>query len=77
MAEVSSLQFYLNLTADDYQAYYRGSIKYVQTLSLDGRSVRFPANILRPYLTHTGIQGLFEIAFDENNRFSSLKRIPT
>ena len=75
MTTTSTLRFQLNISAEQYEAYYRGSVQFVRTNTLDGRTIRFPANILRPYLSHTGIQGLFEISFDAENRFSALKRI--
>lgn len=75
MTQHKTMRFQLNLSSDQYEAYYRGSVKFVQAYSVEGRSIRFPANILRPYLGHTGVQGLFEISFDDQNRFVSLKRI--
>ena len=77
MTEVTSMRFHLNLTAQEFEAFYRGSAKYVQAYSLEGLSIRFPGNILRPYLSHAGVQGLFEISFDEQNKFAGLKRITT
>jgi len=47
----------------------------VQVKSLDGQNLRFPAAVLRPYLGHAGVSGLFELEFDENRRFVSLQRL--
>lgn len=65
----------LALPAERYLYWYEGSAQNVQAVSRDGRTVRFPARILRPYLGHDGIHGSFVICFDEDNRFQSISRI--
>ena len=47
----------------------------VLATSVDGRRVRFPAMILRPFVTHVGIRGRFRILFDENHRFQGIEKI--
>ena len=70
-----TIRFYLELSYDEFTAVYTGQAKNVITKSFDGRTVRFPANILKPYLTRTGIKGTFAIHFDNNNKFQSLELI--
>jgi len=41
----------------------------------DGRSVQFPANVLRQFLTHNGVYGEFEIFFSKDNRFSKIEKL--
>lgn len=65
----------LVISADEFERWYYGAAKDVIASALDGRKVRFPAAILRPYITHTGIYGRFRILFDDNNRFSRIDRI--
>lgn len=65
----------LAISAEEFQHLYEGNVKTVFARSVDGRSIRFPANILRPFVLHTGIRGTFQIDFDEENRFSSIKRL--
>lgn len=43
--------------------------------SLDGRTVRFPASRLRPFMTTTGIQGRFTISFDDQHKFLEMRRL--
>jgi hypothetical protein len=69
------IRFSLNISADEYVRYYRGSAKYVRARSSDGKTVRFPANILQPYLTHDGIHGHYVMHYDENNKFLKLEKI--
>jgi len=72
---MAKVRFHLNLSAQSYRQYYRGQVNMVQAQSLDGQSVRFPAAILRPYLSHSGVSGLFELEFDEEQKFVSLQRL--
>lgn len=65
----------LVIAADEYQRLYQGVVRDVLAQSVDGRRVRFPAAILRPYVTHSGISGRFRIVFDEQNRFQSIEKI--
>jgi len=63
------------ISADEFQRLYEGNVKTVFAHSIDGRSIRFPAGILRPFVLHTGVRGTFEIEFDEDNRFKTIKRL--
>jgi hypothetical protein len=54
---------------------YQGVVKDVVTRAVDGRTVRFPAHILRPFVTHDGVSGRFQIIFDDNHRFQTIKRL--
>ena len=72
---VNELRFYLDLSPERYLQYYRGTAKTVSVQSVDGRRVAFPAEHLRPFVTHDGVKGLFALQFDGNNRFVALKRI--
>ena len=69
------IRFQLNIPAETYRRYYQGQANEVQVRALDGQNLRFPAAILRPYLSHAGVSGLFELEFDENRRFVSLQRL--
>ncbi|HEB85644.1 MAG TPA: DUF2835 family protein [Gammaproteobacteria bacterium] len=72
---MARIRFSLSLPAQTYRRYYQGEVKMVQVKSLDGQKLRFPAAILRPYLSHAGVSGLFELEFDENQHFVSLHRL--
>jgi len=65
----------LSIGREDYLSWYQGVAKLVHTKALDGRSVKFPANILQPFITHEGVHGTFAIYFDENNKFKEIKRL--
>jgi hypothetical protein len=73
--EVQTVVVNLLIPADEYQRLYQGAVRDVVARSVDGRRIRFPAAILRPYVTHTGIHGRFRIVFDEHNRFQTIERM--
>jgi hypothetical protein len=73
--ELQTVVVNLSIPADEYQRLYQGVVRDVLARSVDGRRIRFPAAILRPYVTHTGISGRFQIVFDEHNRFQTIKRL--
>jgi len=72
---MNEIVFDISLSADEYIRVYKGSAKHVVTRALDGRTVRFPANILQPFLLHRGIYGRFRIRFDAQGRFSKIDKL--
>lgn len=69
------ITFSLRISADEYLRYYNGSAKQVRVNSLDGRVLRFPANLLQRFVTNDGIEGVFALQYDSDNRFIDIKRI--
>ena len=65
-------QFYLSITREQYTRFYQGQAQRVVVRSDEGRTLQFPASILRPFITHQGIHGRFGIRFDENNKLVDL-----
>ena len=64
----------LAISAQDYLAHYQGSVREVVATSSDGRNIRFPCNILQPFVSHTGIHGQFVISFDDQNKFQGIRK---
>ncbi len=71
---MSDIFFSLSISAEEYLPYYRGQVKDVRVKSHDGRTVRFPANILRPFVGRDGIHGSFVLEYDQNNKFKGIRR---
>ena len=69
------IRFRLNMSSQKFLAYYRGAVSVVEATAEDGRKVQFPANVLRPFVTHDGVSGLFALVHDEQNRFVEMKRV--
>jgi len=65
----------ISLPADRLQALYRGQANRVQVTSRDGRRVNLPAHHLRPFVTHAGVHGSFELEFDDSGRLLALRRL--
>ena len=67
--------FSMNLSAEKYLRYYQGSAKAVIVQADDGRTLKFPINAIQKFVTRDGVQGRFEIIFDDNNKMQSLNRL--
>jgi Protein of unknown function (DUF2835) len=65
----------ITITADEYLKRYQQPNAVVLCHSRDGRSVRFPAGLLQPYVSHSGIRGSFSIAFDNAGKFKTIKKV--
>ncbi|MDH5230285.1 MAG: DUF2835 domain-containing protein [Gammaproteobacteria bacterium] len=72
---MAKVHFHLNISQKRYLEYYKGHVNSVVAQSYDGRMIQFPADALRPFLTHDGIHGDFTIEFDQNNKLKSIKRM--
>ncbi len=71
----SEIVFQVHITQEAFLAYYQGVARSVVTQASDGRTVRFPARLLQPFLTRQGIHGVFVIRYDENNKFKEIRKI--
>lgn len=72
MAEVS---VDIRLPADEYLRFYKGSAKSILVKSREGIRVKFPAELLRPYVTIDGIFGAFIISFDSANKIKGIRKM--
>ena len=65
----------INISTQDILQYYTGAVRNVSAMSIDGKRVQFPINILRPFITHTGINGRFIIAYSEKGKLQEISKI--
>lgn len=72
---MSFVIFDLNVSPAEYQKWYGGAARNVQVTARDGRRVQFPARILQPFVTHSGVRGTFAIYFDDENRYKEIKQL--
>ncbi len=72
---MKKMRFSLSISAEQYQSYYRGSAKFVWVKTDDGRSLKFPAAELQKFILHDGIQGNFEIIFNDQHKLLSLNKL--
>ena len=69
------MTFSMKLSAEKYLRYYQGSASAVIVQADDGRTLKFPINAIQKFVTRDGIEGRFEIIFDDNNKMQSLNRL--
>ncbi|MBV5347370.1 DUF2835 domain-containing protein [bacterium] len=68
-------EFSLNLSAQEYLQYYRGSVDKVFAHCIDGTTIQFPALLLKPFVTSGGIRGNFVLTCDESGKGSEVRRV--
>lgn len=65
----------LAIAPDELRRLYAGAANTVVARDrLTGRSVRFPANRLREFVTHAGVVGRFELVVGPDQRLLELRR---
>ena len=65
----------LVISREEYLRWYQGSARAVVATARDGRTIRFPAEALRPYVTHTGVRGTFAVYFDDNHKLLRVEKL--
>ena len=74
---MNRFQFCLQISPEQYLEYYRGNARHVLARCTSGQTVRFPASLLRRFITNEGIHGDFILTCDENNKCIDLQRVST
>lgn len=65
------------LSRGQYLEIYKTFIRQVHTHARTGQSVRFPVNVLKPFVGHEGVRGSFRLFFDSDHRFHHIERVET
>ncbi len=68
-------RFTLSIPRQEYLRYYQGAAGHVVVRSLCGLRLRFPARLLRTFVTHRGVYGEFSLLIDDTNRVLHLERL--
>ena len=68
-------EFQLNLSAEKYLDYYRGSVRQVIVQRANGVTIQFPAALLTQFVTSTGVHGRFVLTCDDAHKGSELRRL--
>ncbi len=63
------------LSAERMKAVYQGHANRILIRGRDGTRVSLPAHHLRPFLTHEGVYGSFELEFAEQGQLLGLRRL--
>jgi len=64
-----SLRIHLNISADEMLDYYRGVARSVHAEATNGKTVQFPASALQKFVTKEGVRGVYDLVFDDQNKF--------
>ena len=72
---MTEFEFNLHLSAEQYLQYYQGRAKAIQVRSFCGKTIQFPADKMREFVSNEGVYGTFVMQLDENNKFLSVKKI--
>lgn len=67
--------FLLNLTYNQCMDYYDGKYTSVQVTEDGGKTVRFAAHHLRPFISSLGVRGRFRLLLTVENQFIRLERV--
>ena len=68
-------EFSLNLSAEQYLAYYQGAATKVVVRCTTGQSIQFPARLLTRFVTTLGVQGHFVLTCADDMTGSNLSRV--
>ncbi|NOZ51889.1 MAG: DUF2835 domain-containing protein [Gammaproteobacteria bacterium] len=67
--------FNLKISAHEYVKYYQGIARAVYVKDKNGKSIQFPADVLKPFITKDGIYGYFIIRIDDRNKLIDIKKV--
>lgn len=73
--KMTEFEFDLHLSAEEYLKYYEGLAKAIQVRSFCGKTIQFPADKMREFVSSEGVHGSFVMQLDANNKFLSVKKI--
>ena len=72
---MQGLFFSIDLSAEKYLHYYRGSAKNIIVRAEDGRRIQFPASALQPFVKKDGVHGRFCLIFDNQNKLQKIEQV--
>lgn len=73
-ADTKSLVVNLAIEAEEFVRLYKGTARDVVARAANGQTVRFPANILKPFVAHNGVHGRFKITFNVNGKLIAIDK---
>jgi len=57
----------LDISSEELLKYYRGNARNVLARAMDGTRCRFPVDALKPFVTHSGVQGKFRLTVQSDS----------
>ncbi|WP_455205101.1 DUF2835 family protein [Kaarinaea lacus] len=68
-------RFSMGLSAHKLMEYYRGNVKNVLVTTEEGLKLQLPLQVLKSYVSHSGIYGEFVVDVDDNNKFVNIHQV--
>jgi len=72
---MESLIVDISLPREKYLTIYQTYVRQVRAVARDGQSVRFPVNLLQPFVTSEGVHGSFCLWFDDRHKFKHIEQL--
>lgn len=69
------VEFQLHIQSSEVEKYYKGLAKSIVVRATNGLRIQFPAGLILPYVTHSGVQGQFVLDYDDTGKAKSLSRL--
>ena len=69
------IEFSIKITPSELEKYYAGVAKVVSVVAASGQRLQFPANLMLPHVTHSGINGHFILDYTNNGKAIKLSRV--
>ncbi|MDN3483999.1 DUF2835 family protein [Pseudoalteromonas sp. Scap03] len=67
--------FSMHLSYTKCMDYYHGRYSSIQVTADSGKTIRFSAHHLRPFISSLGIRGRFRLILSNENKFIRLERV--
>ncbi|MDT8372283.1 MAG: DUF2835 family protein [Gammaproteobacteria bacterium] len=71
----TTVRFRLNIPREQAMRYYNGTVRFVIVHAENGQRIQFPAQHIRPFITQSGVQGIFSISFDDHHKMIGVERV--
>jgi len=71
----TTVRFRLNIPREEAMRYYNGTVRFVIVHAENGKRIQFPAQHIRPFITQSGVQGVFSMSFDDNHKMIGIERL--
>jgi hypothetical protein len=68
-------QFSIRIEASEIEKYYQGRVRHILVKATNGLKIQFPANLILPYVTHSGVSGQFLLHYEKSGKATSLKQL--
>jgi len=65
----------INISKEELLKYYRGTAATITARASNGKTIRFPADSIRPFVSQFGVSGQFEIVYSDAGKLENIKKI--